>query len=371
MTRGLLASLLVLFALGTVRAQGTAPFQSCEVAADHSITFRYKNTGAHSVAVFLENTEAPLAMVQNDGVWSVKSPPQKPEIYYYYFEVDGRHELDPMNGDVLKNLVYLNSYVTVPGDGPLPWDEADVPHGIVHQHFYTSKVVKGLSAGRSEYYVYTPPGYDAQAARPYPVLYLLHGYGQTAADWSTVGRANVILDNLISEGKAKPMVVVMPLCYGDMSVVSKGYSSGSQNGPLFGEALITEIVPSVESGYRVSRTRDGRAIAGLSMGGMETLEIALAHPDLFAWVGSFSGAAKNICESVDRGEFDGKRSNLRLFWVSSGTEEGKGLVGTRQLVASLRAKGFEVMPVEVPGMHTWMVWHDNLIHFSSLLFKDR
>jgi enterochelin esterase-like enzyme len=366
-----LAALLLPLLLGGLRGQDAPPLRSCEVNADGSITFRYRDTGAHKVAVNLENTAAPLAMEVKDGVWTATSLPQKPEIYWYSFQVDGKQELDPLNTEVFRNLVYLNSFVTVPGSSPQPWDEMDVPHGVVHHHFYTSKVVKGLPGGHSDFYVYTPPGYEPGASRPYPVLYLLHGYSQTAADWCEIGKANVILDNLIAQGKARPMVVVMPFGYGDMSIISKDFISKIvSSDSLFGQALVGEVLPMVEAAYRVSGERGDRAIAGLSMGGLESLEIGLGHPELFAWVGSFSGAARFVQDSVDRGEYDPVRARLRLLWISCGADEGNGLIANRKLVASLKARNFAVTAVEVPGMHTWMVWHDNLIHFAPLLFRN-
>ena len=188
-----LAALLSLLLFAGLRAQGTAPLKSCEVNADGSITFRYRDAGAGKVEVSLENTATALAMEKKEGVWTATTLPQKPETYWYWFVVDGKTLLDPLNGNVAKSLVYLNSLVTVPGSAPQPWDEMDVPHGVVHHHFYTSKVVKGLAGGHSDSYVYTPPGYDAASTKPLPALYLLHGYSQAAADSTTIGRANFIV----------------------------------------------------------------------------------------------------------------------------------------------------------------------------------
>ena len=364
--------LLVLVPAGGLRGDESAPLKSCEVSADGSITFRYRDTGARKVEVTLENTADPLVMVETDGVWSVTSLPQKPEIYWYSFWVDGKPQLDPLNGTVFPSLAYLDSFVTVPGRKPQPWDERDVPHGVMHHHFYTSKVVKGLPGGHSDYYVYTPPGYVADAAKRYPVLYLLHGYGQTAADWSTIGKAGMILDNLVADGKAVPMVIVMPFCYGDMDIITEGFEAGvMQNDRLFEEALLNEILPRVESDYRVAGNRDGRAIAGLSMGGLESLEIGLGHPGVFAWIGSFSGTARFLQGAVDEENYDGKTADLRLLWIACGADEGTTLINNRRLVASLKARQYAVTPVEIPGMHTWMVWHDNLIHFAPLLFRSK
>jgi enterochelin esterase family protein len=208
----------------------------------------------------------------------------------------------------------------VPG-APQLWDVRDVPHGVVHHHVYKSSAIEGLPVGMEDYYVYTPPGYDAAAAKLYPVLYLLHGWSAVAESWLHDGQANLILDNLIAQGQAVPMIVVMPLGYGDLSFVTGGFGQWNDEAKIgnnlqrFGNALLSEIVPQVESGYRVSARREDRAIAGLSMGGGESLVIGLNHPDTFAWIGGFSSA-------VMYGHFDGVFPNLdpkiplKLLWVS-------------------------------------------------------
>jgi enterochelin esterase-like enzyme len=177
--------------------------------------------------------------------------------------------------------------LTVPGDSPQPWEPTDVPHGVLSHYIYTSGTVLGLPANQSAYYVYTPPGYDAKAKKPYPVLYLLHGWSDSEKGWTAVGRANLILDNLLAAGKIKPMVVVMPLGYGDMSFVS-GHdvwdvpATIDHNTDLFTQALLTEVLPRVEADYHVSKDRNDRAIVGLSMGGLESLEVGLTHMGQFA-----------------------------------------------------------------------------------------
>ncbi len=165
-----------------------------------------------------------------DGLWTATTPVLAPEIYGYRFVVDGTPILDPRNTDVRDNLQSQWSNLTIPGTPPEPWELQSIPHGIVEHHFYTSQVVLGLPNNQSDYYVYTPPRYNAKDRRSYPVLYLLHGYSDAADGWSSVGKANFILDSLINSGKAKPMIVVMTLGYGNMAVLKTGTHSRSERG---------------------------------------------------------------------------------------------------------------------------------------------
>ncbi len=357
--------------LGRVLAADAAPFNSREVHPDSTVTFRLRDAGAKTVELYLANQPKNLPMVKADGIWSVTTPPLVPSLYWYSFVVNGQSQLDPANGEVYPNLAYLNSFVAVTGSGSPPWVERDVPHGTLHHHFYTSKLVKGLPGGHSDYLVYTPPGYDPKASVPYPVLYLLHGYGQTASSWTLEGRANAILDNLLSEGKAHPMVFVMPFGYGDMGVLPDQWDAKiADNNSQFAEVLMREVVPAVESAYNVGRDRRDRAIAGLSMGGLQALEIAFNHPDLFAYVGDFSGSAGNYLESPFAAALTPKAAGFRLLWVGFGTEETDDVPETAKLEAVLRARGFTVVDERFPGMHTWLVWHECLNRFAPLLFRD-
>ena len=281
----------------------------------------------------------------------------------------------PANSQVYPNLGYLNSFVEVAGKDPLPWVERAVPHGTLHHHFYTSRLVKGLPGGRSDYMVYTPPGYDPAAATTYPVLYLLHGFGQTASSWTLEGRANVILDNLYSEGRARPMVVVMPLCYGDMAVLPDHWDRLiAENNRQFVDVLLQEVMPAVESSYHVARDRRGRAVAGLSMGGLQALIIGFNHPELFASVGGFSASASDYHETAFAAALTPKAADFLLLWMGCGTHEidpdGDNLVDNRKLEATFRSRGFAPVDVPLPGMHTWLVWHECLNRFAPLLFRE-
>lgn len=372
-----LVCILTLSRSAQTQGQDTATSKTHEVHSDGSITFRFKDRGASKVQLRLEGQPKPLDM-QKSGAedWSVTTPPVPPEIYGYSFDVDGQPRLDPKNPVITPNLVSRSNLVTVPGSSPQLWEATDVPHGILYHHFYTSKVVTGLDRGQSDYFVYTPAGYDPKASSPYPVLYLLHGFSDTPAAWTAVGQAHFILDNLIAQGKVKPMVVVMPMGYGDMNFVNRGFSAWDddaaidRNVSLFGKALLTEILPQVEANYSVSKDRKNRAITGLSMGGLESLIIGLHDTDQFAWIGGFSSAVKKLHYQEQFSDLDAKKADLRLLWIACGREEDL-ITPNRKLVAWLRTKNMPVTAVETPGMHTWMVWRDNLIHFAPLLFHNQ
>ena len=172
----------------------------------------------------------PAPMQKDDqGVWSLTTAPLTPDFYGYSFVADGVGLIDPSNPSMKPNLLHTQSQVHVPGPASLPWEIGDVPHGLVHHHFYKSGVV----GDERDFYVYTPPGYDPKAKRSYPVLYLLHGFSDDASGWTAVGRANVILDNLIAQGKAKAMMMVMPLGYGAPEIVVPGPRAFATEGTLF------------------------------------------------------------------------------------------------------------------------------------------
>ena len=222
------------------------------VNANHTLTFRLTAPNAQKVMLSLEN-HAPVAMQPSDskpGVWTVTSAALAPEWYSYHFLVDGQNELDPLNPRIVESYLAAGNTVLVPGAVAQPWEKSAVSHGVVHHHAYTSSVVRGLPLGQSEFYVYTPPSYDPRAATKYPVLYLLHGWSDTAAGWTNIGHADMILDNLIAQGKAKPMIVVMPLGYGDMSFLHKGFgvwndpAAIDNNTALFSQSLLTESSPA-------------------------------------------------------------------------------------------------------------------------------
>ena len=189
---------------------------SPEVHPDGSVTFRFRAPNAQQVSLEREGATAVPMQKDEQGVWSVTTDPLEPDLYGYSFVADGVTLIDPSNPLMKPNLLHPQSVVHVPGPPSTVWEIGDVPHGTIHHHFYRS----GTVGDDRDFYVYTPPGYDPKAKRRYPTLYLLHGFSDDASGWTAVGRAHVILDNLIAQGKAKPMIVVMPLGYGAPEIVS-------------------------------------------------------------------------------------------------------------------------------------------------------
>ncbi|HEY6269379.1 MAG TPA: alpha/beta hydrolase-fold protein [Candidatus Acidoferrum sp.] len=349
-----------------------APLISPDVHADRTVTFRLRAPNDKEVSVSIEGVPKPLAMQKDDqGVWSVTTDPMAPDYYGYSFIADGVGMFDPSNHAVKPNFLYRASEMHVPGAASASWEIAVVPHGEIHHHFYKSGVV-GDDRG---YYVYTPPSYDPRGKQTYPVLYLLHGFSDDASAWTAVGRANVILDNLIAQGKAKPMLVVMPLGYGAPEVlfpnpgVFRDRSLTDRNFDKFREALLTEVIPRVEAEYSVIKDRNSRAIAGLSMGGSESLLTGLNNLDKFGWIGAFSSGG--ITEEFDK-EFPGldakSTEKLHLLWIACGTDD-RLIDINRKVRAWLATKNVKHVDIETPGYHAWMVWRRNLTEFSSLLFR--
>ena len=353
-------------------APAPPPYVSPEVHPDGTATLRLRAPNAEKVDVVVEGATTSMQK-DADGLWTATTPVLAPEIYNYRFVVDGVGTLDPRNTDVTNNLLGLTNNFTIPGNPPEPWELQSIAHGVVEHHFYTSQVVLGLPNNQSDYYVYTPPGYDPRG-KPYPVLYLLHGWTDSARGWLYNGRANFILDNLIAQGKVKPMIVVMPLGYGDLAFIHspidvwKDPPSINHNTELYSRAFLTEIMPQVESTYNISKDRNDHAIAGLSMGGLEAVTIGLAHTDRFASVIGLSAAVQKLDFSKQFATLDPKTANLRLLWIACGTEDVL-ITPNRKLVAFLKEKNMPVTQIEIPGLHTWLVWRDNLIHFAPLLFQ--
>jgi enterochelin esterase family protein len=348
-------------------AQKAPSFRSTEVHPDHTVTFRFFAPAANRVDLVLENRPDRLSMQKTQsGVWTVTTNPLRPEIYGYRFSIDGSPKTvhDPQS----TKRRYGNDLLLIVGHPPEPWEDAGAPRGDVSSHQYTSAVVEGLPENRSDFVVYTPPGYDPKG-KPYPVLYLLHVWGDRADSWNRFGQANLILDNLIAQGKARSMVVVMPLGYGEMKFADD-YDLWShpeavdRNLRLFEKALISEVMPRVASMYNVRKDPEGTAILGASMGGLESMIIGLRHPDRFGWVGGESSALENL-------NFDGEipsftRISHKIQMVCGHNDEL--LDSNKRLVAWLRGRGQEV-DLDVPeGTHSYIVWREGLVRFASAIF---
>ncbi len=346
---------------------------SPEVHSDGSITFRLSAPNARDVEVHCESISNSKMEKDDHGVWTFTTGPMSPDIYVYSFNVDGLHLIDPANPFMKYNLLNSDSQVEVRGPDSTPWQLNDVPHGVLHRHFYHSTVAND----DRDFIVYTPPGYDSTAQKRYPVLYLLHGYSDDPTAWTAVGRANVILDNLIARGEAKPMIVVMPLGYGTMDILKGGWVHVRDHGlwqrnvDNFATALLDEVLPRVEKSYRVLTDAQSHAIAGLSMGGTESLVTGLNHPDQFAWIGAFSSGGLDTNYVAQFPKLDsGVNDKLRLLWIGCGDKDGL-LQPNQQFCDWLHGKGIKYDWVEKSGNHSFRVWRRDLANFAPLLFQDK
>ena len=347
------------------------PVISPEVHSDGRVTFRLKAPNAKEVQLHCEGVPNSKMGRNDDGVWTFTTAPLEPDIYVYSFSVDGLHVIDPANPLLKYNLLNTESEVHVPGPKSLLWELNDVPHGELHQHFYKSDAAED---DRS-FIVYTPPGYDPSTRKRYPTLYLLHGFSDDPTAWSAVGRANFILDNLIARGQARPMVIVMPLGYGTMDILKPGASRDpnvrQKNVDKFQEALLNEVMPAVEKSYRVSRDRNLRAIAGLSMGGMESLLTGLNHLDRFAWIGAFSSGGFNTnYVSEFPGLSGAANQKIHLLWIGCGKDD-RLLESNQQFCNWLASKNIRYTWVELSGAHSFLVWRRDLGQFAPLLFQKQ
>ncbi len=368
--------------------------KSPQINADRTVTFRYINVNAKEVAVALEGIADPIPMMRDEGgLWTLTTEPLTPEYYGYRFVVDGERPMDPRNPNVRGNLQSPSNVAHVPGTPPAMWDLTNVPHGELHHHFFVSKAASDETGLHDrDVFVYTPPGYDAKRKKPYPVLYLLHGYSDSAEGWTSAGQANLILDNLIAQKKIEPMVVVMPRAYGTMRMIDEGwgvwtapYTLPLENQKLFTDMLLKEVLPLAETNYDIAHDAPHRALAGLSMGGGESISTGLNHPEVFGYVGAFSSAIVSPLATAARpaditdAAYDSAFTSIvpngktqpavKLFWLSCGTEDGLITVNRRFGAWSKTNVKGNVSVNETPGMHTWLVWRENLITFSQLLWK--
>jgi enterochelin esterase-like enzyme len=345
----------------------------------------------------------------DNGIWEATVGPLPPGAYRYVFMVDGVRTLDPVNTRSAESNTNMWSLFTVPGADMM--DTTDVPHGAVARITYYSTVLKTFR----RMHIYTPPGYET-ANQKYPVFYLLHGAGDTDDAWISVGRANFIFDNLIAARKAKPMIVVMPA--GHQPGTPGGGASHGGTPPEtpaaapavnpFTNEFITDMLPYVEKHYRTINDRPHRAIAGLSMGGGQTLDIAFTHLNLFAQIGVFSSgaslgggrggrrgapapgdaaagrgappAAAAGAPTAPPGQAAWERNHLadldnaslkkgtKLIWFSTGKDDGL-ITNSKSTVEMLKKHGFDAIFIESAGAHSWFNWRNYLIEFTPQLFQ--
>lgn len=372
--RSLVCLAVILTAAGQPRrdANPAATVVSPEIQG-RSVTFRLMAPKASEVAVRGTWMTQPQKMARNDaGVWSVTLDPVPPGVHSYFFLVDGLQIIDPRNPSVKTGSQAAGtSHLFLPGDSSPAWAPRPVPQGAVHMHWYPSEAI----GARRRVHVYTPPGYASQPGARFPVLYLLHGSGDTDAQWVSTGQANVILDNLIAEGKARPMIVVMP--YGHAvspQRMSRTPADMDRNADLFEKDLLGSVIPLIEKTYRVSTRREDRAIAGLSMGGGQALSVGLAHLDRFAYLGVFSmGVRDDSFEKRHAPVLGNPRQvneRLRLFWIACG-EKDFLFESALKLQAILDRHGIRHTFKRTAGGHVWDNWVNYLAELVPMLFAAR
>jgi enterochelin esterase-like enzyme len=368
-----------LLAFGICSAAPPPAVTSPEVAPDHHISLRILAPKAQEVQlsstdIFGMARQQSMTKTQ-DGIWEITIGPIEPGAYRYNFNVDGVPVMDPRSPSVSESNGNAWSMVYVPGADFM--ETKDVPHGAVASVTYYSK-----SLGRfRRMHVYTPPGYETNSQK-YPVFYLLHGAGDSDDSWTSVGRAGFIIDNLIAANKAKAMVIVM----------AAGHTTSADAAPATGlryddfvNDFVNDIMPYAETHYRVERDRQHRAIAGLSMGGAQTLDVAIPHPDMFAYVGVFSSgvigiiplgnpiriaAANPSWEQQHAAQLDNPagKKDWKLFWFSTGKEDF--LLPTTQATVELFQKhGYHPVFQESAGAHTWANWREYLNEVAPQLFQ--
>lgn len=316
---------------------------SPEVHADNKVTFRLPARDAKEVLLEVQFLDERVSMTNDgSGVWSVTVGTVEPDIYPYSYFVDGVQVADPNNPLIFANERFKNSLVDVQGNEALIHAMQDVPHGQIQYRYYNSKTL-----GRTRrMLVYTPPGFDVNGKTKYPVLYLIHGGSDTEETWTKVGRANLIADNLIAQGKAKPMIIVMP--YGNVR------PSSMQD---FTPDVVNDVIPFIEENYPVLSDSKNRAVAGFSVGGGQTLNIGLTNTDKFSYVCSYAPytATQEFRENFGDYKPDADKINkqLKLFTISVGTDDFlyESVQGN---IAMFKEKGIELEAYIVDGGHTWM-----------------
>lgn len=357
---------------------------SPEVLPDKRVTFRIYAPKASEVTLrgdWMNGPEVLKFEKDDKGVWAATTTPLTPDYYSYSFTVDGVRTIDPKNAMIKQGVNSLDNMFLVPGAEAAFEENRMTPHGQIRLVWYQSSTLDM----QRRMHVYVPPGYDSGKDR-YPVFYLLHGGGDEDSGWSTIGRAGFILDNLIADGKAKPMVVVMPNGSLPRPANLPPFTPGSTPSPEFVAAmnaaqerftreLLNDIEPVVRKNFRVLEGREHRAIAGLSMGGGQTLRAVTSHPDQFGYVGVWSagvgvqqtaGFEKQNAAFLSSAEKLNKQ--IKLFWIGAGDQDF-ALPGTKNLVDLLNRNGIKNQVTISGGGHTWINWRRYLNDFAPLLFR--
>lgn len=356
-----------------INPQQGPQFESPEIGDDGMVTFKVHSPAAQSVVMngsWMGYTETIELKKGAEDVWSVTVGPLAPYMYHYNFFVDGVSAIDPKNAHALRDGVRYASMLIVPGDASAKFEVNPVPHGTLSKIWYDSP---SLNLNR-RMYVYTPPGYES-SSESYPVFYLLHGGGGDEDAWTSLGRANYILDNLIAAGKAKPMIIVMT--NGNAFQISSLNTSPDapeltrenyrQYSGLFEKSLVKDVIPFMEKNYRVKTGKENRAIAGLSMGGGHTVTATTEYPDVFGYIGVFSAGIWEGSTGMEEKFMALKNSGINKYWVGCG-EEDFVMESNKRLLDMLDKTGIEYEYHESAGGHTWANWRDYLSIFATKLF---
>jgi enterochelin esterase-like enzyme len=354
---------------------------SPQVLPDKKVTFRYLAPAAKEVKLGggqFGASQVPM-IKDSSGIWSVTVGPVRPDIYPYSFIVDGVTVMDPANEDFFPNERFKASLVDVEGFTPLIHAMRDVPHGSVNYEYYPS--AQGITGSLV---VYTPPGYDKNLSKKYPVFYLISGTTDTEETWFKVGRTNLILDNLIAEGKASPMIIVMP--YGNIEARIAEQKGGSKPADVsarespdaltrmrnFSDDLTKNVIPYIDKNYRTIANKDNRAIGGFSRGGGQTLRTAFWNMDKFSWICCYSAylPPKEMESTFQPIVANPANTNkqLKLFWVSVGNEDFL-YNDTAEFLNYLKSKNINYKSLITGGGHTWMNTKVFLAETAQLLFK--
>lgn len=345
-----------------------------KIHSDLRVTFRVNAPAAQKAAVAGRgsdggmNGSTPYEMRKSaEGIWEVTTDPVRPGFHYYELIIDGLRTTDP-SSETYFGWAQLTSGLEVPDPALDFYTVKDVPHGEVRIRWYRSK-----TTGQSRRaYIYTPAEYESKPAARYPVLYLQHGSGENETSWTWQGKANIILDNLIAEREARPMIVVMDSGYA--APITEAPQTGARGNEAFEEVVIRDLIPEIDANYRTLADRRHRAIAGLSMGGGQALRVGLGNLDKFASIGIFSGATRSFDPktSFDGVLADGAAANRRLdlFWVGCGTED-RLYPSAKSMHETLTAAGIRHVWFDGAGSHEWQVWRKHLHDFAPRLFKEK
>jgi enterochelin esterase-like enzyme len=343
-----------------------------QIASDLSVSFRLRAPEAKKVQLRggtgLVKDSLDFTRGEN-GVWTLTTPPAVPGFHYYWFVVDGVNVNDPASYSYF-GWARETSGIEVPEKGTDFYAVKDVPHGAVRAHWYQSKITGKWRKA----HVYTPPGYDNSRTR-YPVLYLQHGAGENERGWVEQGRANFILDNLIAAKKAKPMILVVDTGYASFAGTTVGTNRSAATA-AFEDVMLKELIPTIDASFRTKAGREHRAMAGLSMGSGQTLNITLKHLDKFAWIGAMSGAPRqgfDVATAYDGAFRDAAMFNkkVKLLWFGAGTAEERFHASTISMHEALNRAGIRNVFYPSPGTdHEWQTWRRSLHDFAPRLFQD-